>query len=93
MYICQQKLDFCYKTFVWLGRNSLYILILHFTGFHLLSEMMLYFGVGNSDSLSNLTILNGIDNSAWFIPYTLSGLLLPFVYLNLKKYYKRYSII
>ena len=53
---------------------------------------MLYFGVGNSDSLSNLTILNGIDNSAWFIPYTLSGLLLPFVYLNLKKYYKRYSI-
>lgn len=92
MYICQQKLDFCYKIFVWLGRNSLYILILHFTGFHLLSEMMLYFGVGNSDSLSNLTILNGINNSAWFIPYTLSGLLLPFVYLNLRNYYKRYSI-
>lgn len=89
---CQQKAQICYRFFTWLGRNSLYILILHFTGFHLLSEMMLYFGVGNSDSLSNLTILNGINNSAWFIPYTLSGLLLPFAYLKFKKYCKRYSI-
>ena len=84
------KLDFCYKIFVWLGRNSLYILILHFTGFHLLSEMMLYLGVGNSDSLSNFTILNGINNSAWFIPYTLSGLVLPFIYLKTKQAVLKY---
>lgn len=90
MYICQQKLDFYYKIFVWLGRNSLYILILHFTGFHLLSEMMVSFGIGNPNTLSNLTLLDGINNNYWFIPYTLSGLVLPFVYLSIKQTVLKY---
>lgn len=82
---CQLKLDYCYKMFVWLGHNSLYILIFHFTGFHLLSQMMVCIGIGNPNSLSNLTTLRGINNNVWFIPYTLAGLLLPFVYLEVKQ--------
>ena len=79
---CQQSAQNCYRFFVWMGRNSLYILIFHFTGFHVLSKMMVSFGIGNPSTLSNLILLDGINNNFWFIPYTLSGLVLPFVYLK-----------
>lgn len=83
--VCQQNQGFCYRLFTWLGRNSLYILIFHFTGFHLLSMAMVNFGIGNPKSLSNLIIMDGINNNVWFIPYTLAGLLLPFVYIEVKQ--------
>lgn len=87
---CQQKAQNCYRFLAWMGRNSLYILIFHFTGFHLLSKMMVSFGIGNPNTLSNLTLLDGINNNYWFIPYTLSGLVLPFVYLSIKQAVLKY---
>lgn len=84
--VCQLKIGFLYRLFIFMGRNILYILIFHFTGFHLLSQLMLCIGIGNPESLSNLTILSGINPNVWFIPYTLAGLLLPFIYLKLIKH-------
>lgn len=87
---CQQKAQICYHLFTWLGRNSLYVLIFHFTGFHLLSKIMVSFGIGIPRSLSNIIILDGINNNYWFIPYTLSGLVLPFIYLKTKQAVLKY---
>lgn len=87
---CQQNAQNCYRFFAWMGRNSLYILIFHFTGFHLLSKMMVSFGIGIPRSLSNIIILDGINNNYWFIPYTLSGLVLPFIYLKTKQAVLKY---
>ena len=84
--VCQRLSNTCCQLFAWMGRNSLYILVFHFTGFHLLSWAMVNLGVGNPDSLSNLIILDGINYNVWFIPYTLAGLLLPFVYLRIKAF-------
>lgn len=83
--LCQQRIPICFRLFTWLGRNSLYVLILHFTGFHLLSQMMVSLGIGIPSSLSNFMILDGINNNYWFIPYTLAGLVLPFLYLRTKQ--------
>ncbi len=93
--VCKQKSEFCYRLFVWLGRNSLHVLIFHLSGFHLLSQVMLCFGIGDPASLSNWGILDGINHNVWFIPYTLAGVLLAFVYVEVKasllKYYTRFS--
>lgn len=51
---------------------------------------MVSFGIGNSNTLSNLILLDGINNNYWFIPYTLFGLVLPFVYLIIKQAVLKY---
>lgn len=51
---------------------------------------MVSLGIGNSNTLSNLILLDGINNNYWFIPYTLSGLVLPFVYLIIKQAVLKY---
>lgn len=87
---CQQNIHFVYSFFCWLGKNSLYILIFHFWGFHVLSLMMIQCGIGKLSSLTNLTVLDGINYNYWFFPYTLVGLLLPFVYLRTKQTVLKY---
>lgn len=81
-----------YRLLAYLGKFSIYILVFHFTAFHTLSTIIVHFGFGNSDSLSNMTVISGINHNMWFIPYTIIGifgsLLYQIIKTNIKKYHK-----
>ncbi len=76
-----------YKAFEYLsyiGKQSLYILILHISAFHLLSSIAVACGVGCPGSLTNPTVLSGINHDLWFLPYSVVGILMPLIYPVLK---------
>ena len=68
----------------YLGRNSIWILVFHFVGFHLLSSIMVSIGIGDSDSLGCITVLHGINNYVWFIPYSIAGVSFSILYPIIK---------
>lgn len=76
----------CVFTFLTnVGRNSLYVLIFHFTGFHILSTVLVYCGVGERMTLSNVTVLGGINHTIWFVAYSVFGIIFSLAYLQAKK--------
>lgn len=80
----QKVMPELFNALSYLGENSIYILILHFTAFHLFSSLLVSLGIGDRNSLSNITVLLGINHDWWFIPYTVVGVLLPLLYPLLK---------
>ncbi len=65
-----------------LGESSFYIMALHFFAFKLVSLIaLMYFG--SSGELYEFPTLASLNNSAWWVAYSLSGILLPFIIYRL----------
>ena len=80
----KNKSEIVFKYLSYLGKQSLYILILHWTAFHLLSSVLASSGIGCPGSLTKQTVLSGINLNFWFLPYSLTGVLVPLIYPVLK---------
>lgn len=78
------KSDMVFKCLSYIGKQSIYILILHCTAFHLLSSLLVSYGIGWPSSLTNQTVLSGINHNLWFLPYSVVGILMPLMYPALK---------
>lgn len=80
----KNKSEIVFKYLSYLGKQSLYILILHCTAFHLLSSVLVSSGIGCPGSLTKQTVLSGINLNFWFLPYSFTGVLVPLIYPVLK---------
>lgn len=81
----EEKVKCVFAVLTNIGRNSLYILIFHFTGFHILSTLLVYCGVGEQTTLSNVTVLSGINHTIWFVVYSVFGIIFSLLYPQAKK--------
>lgn len=70
--------------FTFLGRNSLYVLILHFTSFHVLSHIIVFCDFGHAEELCRMTTLGTINHAVWWVPYTFFGVIIPIGYVLIK---------
>ena len=80
----KNKFDIVFNGLSYLGKQSIYILILHWTAFHILSSILVSCGIGRADSLTNTTVLSDLNSNIWFLPYSLLGILVPLIYPVLK---------
>lgn len=68
----------------WMGRHSLQVMFLNFTGFHILSQLLVLAGLGDRAGLSNATLLPEYMHTWWWLPYTVVSVLTAAVYLAIK---------
>lgn len=74
-----------FKCLSYIGKQSIHILILHFTAFHLLSSLLVSYGIGDTSSLTSQTVLSDINHNLWFLPYSAVGVLIPLIYPVLRR--------
>ncbi|MBP3470767.1 MAG: hypothetical protein J6K41_00820 [Paraprevotella sp.] len=59
----KNKSDMAFKCLSYIGKQSIHILILHFTAFHLLSSLLVSYGIGDTSSLTSQTVLSDINHN------------------------------
>lgn len=76
--------DILFRLASWMGRHSLQILLLNFTGFHVLSQILVFAGLGDKAGLSHVTLLPEYARTVWWVPYTVASILVTACYLAIK---------
>lgn len=77
--------------FSFLGRNTLAILALHFTAFHLVSCVLVNLGIADKSELLNINVIKNVEIPGFWLVYTIFGVFLPLGYVIVKDRFVPYG--